>query len=653
MKAFIGHSFDEKDEALIDSIQKFIASTGIECLSGEKAQNSSIAQKVRERIANCEIFVGIFTCDKQICPDTQKKWLCNPKIRCKQYTTSNWVLQESGFAIGLNKELIFLVEKGIDNFPELQGDMEVIYFDRKTISEQYLKLNQMIEGIKIKASVGIVTRPSEDGKQLDTLPKSEEKERKTEEEPNDKKDKVLIRVYEALLRDKDYSKAQKIFAEEAKKLLDKDEEATLGANVLRISHSLGDDSAFEKLQKLVQENSNNPNVIKQLAQRYKEIGEFKKAREKFLLAVEKYDINDADKRGGLINAYIQAAWCIEHDGNLNGAIEELKKLLSNPNLQESRSEILEAMARISKDKDNIEDFTVYAEASLDSNPVNTQLRFDLAYAYSNNNNEKLALLHYKKLTDTIKHIPGLNNMGVSYGRLELKGKSIRSYFKAAEGKNTLSMGNLAHTYVDAGFVDDAQNLIDKTNKLSNEGFRVNPRVADAQHKINTLLEEEEKKEEGILLKARKESQYRVKYSNALCSEVKIKKSQIDGEWQTSRGVLKLIFDESLSAFEANIQLEVVEQNYLASLLSDKSPKKTIKTIPLTIKGSINGMCGKYAIQSSGTDGTTLLTGYTPNEATGYMVMNESCDCIEIMEKTKDGKTQFEQWKKQPVSANES
>ena len=65
------------------------------------------------------------------------------------------------------------------------------------------------------------------------------------------------------------------------------------------------------------------------------------------------------------------------------------------------------------------------------------------------------------------------------------------------------------------------------------------------------------------------------------------------------------------------------------------------------------MCGKYSIQSSGTAGTTLLTGYTPNEATGYMVMNESCDCIEIMEETKDGKTQFEQWKKKPVSANES
>jgi hypothetical protein len=34
-----------------------------------------------------------------------------------------------------------------------------------------------------------------------------------------------------------------------------------------------------------------------------------------------------------------------------------------------------------------------------------------------------------------------------------------------------------------------------------------------------------------------------------------------------------------------------------------------------------------------------------------MVINENYDCIEIMEKTKDGKTKYEQWKKQPISAN--
>ncbi len=633
MKAFIGCSFDEHNNQLITKIVEFIESLDINCGDAKSAKNKTVEEKITELIEGCEIFVGIFTCDKPICKEEKKtKVYCKPRSEATIFTTSNWVIQESGFALGRNKKLILLKENGVCELPKLQGNLEYIPFDRNHLENSFLKISQMISDIKTKASGGVTEKSSEGLSKPEEI-KSEEQKEQPKEEIKDKKEKLLDKIYFVLWGDKDYKKAWEIFDKEAEAALDEDDRIWLRALILRVSHSLGDESAFEKLEKFAQEKKDKPRVIKQLAYRYKEIGEFKRAREKFLLAAEKYDINDTDKRDGLVEAYIQAAWCWAHDGDINEAISELKRLLSDPHLQESRAEIFEAMARISKDKNNIEDFTVYAEASLDNNPVNTQLRFDLAYAYNNNNNEKLALLHYKKLTDTTKHSIGLNNLGVSYRRLELKGKSIRSYFKAAEEKETLSMGNLAHTYVDAGFVDDAQNLIDKATKLSNEGFRVNPRVGDAQHKIKTLLEEEEKKEEGILLEARKESQYRVKYSNALCSEVKIKKNQIDGEWQTARGILKLIFDESLSAFEANIQLEEGKQNYL--------------------KGSINGMSGKYSIPSSSSDVTTLLTGYTQNEATGYIVINDSCDCLEIMEKTKDGNTKFEQWKKQPASTVEA
>ena len=142
MKAFVGHSFEDKDSWIVDKIIKLLKSTGIECQSGEEAQNESVAQKVRERILNNDIFVGIFTCDKEI---KLKNGFLNCLFNKKPlYTTSNWVIQESGFAIGNDKELIFLVENGIYKFPELQGDLEVIYFDRKSLEKQtFLKLNQI------------------------------------------------------------------------------------------------------------------------------------------------------------------------------------------------------------------------------------------------------------------------------------------------------------------------------------------------------------------------------------------------------------------------------------------------------------------------------------------------------------------------------
>jgi tetratricopeptide (TPR) repeat protein len=633
MKAFIGRSFDEYDNQLVTKIVEFIESLDINCGDAKSAKSKPVEEKITELIDGCDIFVGIFTCDKPICKEEKEtKWHCKPGSETTIFTTSNWVIQESGFALGRNKKLILLKENGVCELPKLQGNLEYIPFDRNHLEESFLKISQMINDIKNKAISG-ATEKSSDGLSKPEETKPEEQKEQPKTEVKDKKAELFRRVYIALWSDKDYEKAWKIFNEEAETTLDEDDKSWLHAYILKTSHSLGDENAFEKLKELAQEKKDEPRVIKQLAYRYKEIGEFKKARDEFLLAAEKYDINDTDKKEGLVEAYIQAAWCLANDGDKDTSIGELKKLLSNPHLQEYRAEIFEAMARISKDKGIFEDFFVYAEASLDNNPVNKQLRFDLAYAYSSNANEKLALLHYKKLTDAIKHSSGLNNMGASYGNLELKGKSVSKYFEAAKENETISMGNLAHAYIDAGFIVDAQNQIDKANKLSTEGIKVNPRVGDAQHKITTLLEEEKKKEEGILFEARKESQYRVKYSNALCSDVKIKKNQIDGEWQTSRGILKLIFDESLNAFETNIQLEAGKQNHL--------------------KGSISGMSGKYLIQSSGASATTLLGGWTPNEATGYMIINDNCDCIEIMEKIKDGKTQFEQWKKKPASTIEA
>jgi tetratricopeptide (TPR) repeat protein len=647
MKAFVGRSFDKKDEQVITKVTDFIKSLDIECVDAKPAKPKTVEEKITELIKGCDIFVGIFNCDRIICQEAKKvKLYCKPKNKTTIYTTSNWVIQESGFALGSNKYLILLKEDGVCELPELQGNLEYIPFDRNHLEESFLKISQMISDIKTKASGG-VTEKSTEGLSKPEEPKSEEHKEPKKEEIKDEKERVLNKVNEALWGEKDYSKAQKIFDEEVEASLDEDDRIPLRAFILRVSHSLGDKSAFDKLEKLALENQDKPRVIKQLAYRYKTIGEFKKAKEQFLLAAEKYDINNADKRGGLIEAYIQAAWCLAYEDDLNAAIELIRKLLSNSNFHEYYAEIFEAMARISKNKGDIENFLVYAEAALDSEPVNAQLRFDIAYAYSGNNNEKLALLHYKKLTDTTKHGAGLNNMGVSYERLELKGKSIRSYLKASEEKQTISMGNLAHAYVDAGFVDDAQNQIDKANKLSNEGIQVNPRVGDAQHKITTLLAEENKKEEGILLETRKESQYRIKYSNALCSDAKIAKSQIEGTWQTSWGNLRLDFDEKSNNFQINEQIKV-EDPLLSAILSSKTGEgaKYYKDRLININGQINNLSGRYKIQVSEKKGTTLATEDTNiYEADGYLVINEDCDYIETMEKTKDGKTKFEQWRK--------
>src|SRR3990172_8386795 len=150
LKAFAGHSFDERDKQIVDKILQFLRSDRVECESGELAENRSVSAKIKERIDRNLIFVGIFT------------------RRCKLdgkylYSTSNWVIQESGYALGKDKELILLVEDNIDNFPELQGDLEHIPFQREALDSTFIKLNEIIGNIRTrllqKVSLGVAQEP--------------------------------------------------------------------------------------------------------------------------------------------------------------------------------------------------------------------------------------------------------------------------------------------------------------------------------------------------------------------------------------------------------------------------------------------------------------------------------------------------------------
>ena len=646
MKAFIGRSFKDEDAELVSQIAEFIESQGIDCGDAKSAKSRKVEEKIRELISGCDIFVGVFTRDEAICKKEKKtKWYCRPRSENTIYTGSNWVIQESGFAIGKDKELILLKEDGVRDLPKLQGNLEYIPFNRRNLQEPFLKMSQMISDMKGSASGGASEKPSEELTVGDET-KLEEREDKPKEKPKDGKGEVLEKIRDALFGDENYIEAQKIFDDEAEAVLDEDEKAPTQATILRFSHQLGQKSAFGKLQTLVQENKGKPRVIKQLAHRYKEMGEFEKAKEQFLLAAEKYDVNDAERKWGLVDAHVQAAWCTAED-DLDGALSMLQKLLFNPNFQDSKAKIFKGMAEICKDKDDMKRFFIYAEAALDVDPCDTDLRFTLAYAYSQNKDENLSLLHYKKLIDTTTNGTALNNLGVQYDALKLSYKCVESYYKSADQNKTLAMANLAQKYLNEGFIKNASELVDRANKLSNEGVKVDYRVGKAQERINNLTEEESKKERAILAEAEKERKFRVDYSKAFCSDRTVAKGDIEGVWETPWGNLKLVFDGTAGSFRMSGIKQVEIGQLAAALLTPSQPKleKQFKNQTIEITGTIEHMSGKYSITVKDEGRTTLLTGGKIHEATAYMVISESCNCIEIMEKTSDNKTEYKQWKK--------
>lgn len=491
MKAFVGHSFDAKDEQLVTKILKFLGTTGLKCETGEPAETKSIADKVKGKIINNDIFVGIFTRSNELISGSE------PQQEGKAFGTSNWVIQESGYAIGKDKQLIFLVENGVFKFPELQGDMELIFFDRDNLENTFLKLNEMIGALKREGTSGITIKTQEyvGGSEKQEAEKQKED---IKEETSGKAQEARLRLLSVIFDDKDYNNAQEIFEKEVRATLNAEEKLNWEAMVLAYSHKMGDPTAFNRLMTLADKNSGNPKVLDYLAWRYKAMREYDKAKDIFLKMTTLYDIKTVNGREKIVECYKKASICLASEDNYPDAYKLLTELLYKDDFNNYKSNILTGLADISKRSKDDDKYFIYAEGALHFDPSNTDLRFDLAHKYSETGNNKLSLLHYKIHTNTIKTSGGLNNLGVQYESLKLPAKSIESYTRAAEEKETLAMANIAQRYLKEGFIQDAQEEINKALELAKDGIEVHGNIGNEQNKLKQITEDELDLETKIL-----------------------------------------------------------------------------------------------------------------------------------------------------------
>lgn len=631
MEAFVGHSFSDKDSRLIRQIKDFIESTGIECTTGEKAQNSSVAEKVQEKIKHSDIFVGVFTHDNEVL--TTKGILRNLLSKKKEYTTSNWVIQECGFALGLKKDLILLVERGIHKFPELQGDMELIYFTRESLQDTFLKLSQMI-GHSKEAGATIIAGQPEDklGKVVDEQGKESIEEEQAKQGTEGRRE-IFSRYFNAL-DNNNLAKLQEIYESELQKVLSAEEKVTWKAVNLRLSYHLGETGALKELQEYAKSNKDNPDVSLQLAILYEGMDN-DKAKQQFLEASKLYDKASDDGRNNIVICYRRACSCIAKEGKYEQAYQTLYSLLHDDKFVNQKATILSALADISKMNKDWERFFAYAEGSLDLDVSNSELRFSLAYQYTENKHYKLSLLHNINLTSSITHPMGLNNLGVGYNHFGLLGKSIESYLESAEHKNTLAMANIAQAYLQQGFWDDAEATINKANNLSTEGIKVHGNIGYAANRMKTKKEEEDSKESEILIQARTERDFRIKHANSFFSKDDIAKADIDGLWRTPWGELRLIIDDVSKTFK-------IEEE------QKKANEKNGSRIVITINGSIEKLSGRYDIKVE-----EIIQYYslppgkkTIHQATGYMLFDATdLNTINVMEKDKEEDIKFLKWKK--------
>ncbi|MDP3042430.1 MAG: hypothetical protein Q8N62_06930 [Candidatus Omnitrophota bacterium] len=670
MKAFVGHSFADDDQGLKDKIISFLTEREVVCVTGEKAQNKSVSLKVRERIEKNDIFIGLFTIDqeiqqlsslpenKQVLPFfsnifSKKTITKKKKENSPLFTTSNWVIQESGYAIGKSKEVILLVEEGIYKFPELQGDKEIIPFRRNDLSTALLKLSDIIQAIKSGA------KPSEQTVAQSII------EQKNNEKEEDKiaEDRIIDKLSYSEMFDaygeKNIAKVDDIYQDHIRKNLKEENRIFWDSLILNWKYSLGDVLALSKLEEMFEE-SKNFEVGRQLASCYSTADKQDTARELLQQCASL-----TEKSSEKTECFIQISKCYLKENEFDLAMDTLLALVNDSIFKDNLESIFVNLINIAEKKNDDYLYIIFSEKALDVNPVNTSLRFNLAFKYGNlEKKEDLAIYHYKKLLSVEDNVMALNNIGVEYSNLDMKVNGVMSYMKAIEKKNTLAFANVAYKYLNEGFTDLADELLKKADKLSNEGIEVHENIGFAKNKLKKILKEESTKENEVMDLANKIHKFKVMQSDAYClKNVKITSSEVSGIWVMEKwGEVNVTFDMENKTFKGEQSLRIAEEpsGYwgrisLLGAFTTSSPATTnYKIRKIEIQGSINNLAGKYTIKVTEEKESSpialpksILEMSSQGEiysSSGFLIINDSKN-MSILEEDSKNNRLFSHWNK--------
>ncbi|MBI5192005.1 MAG: hypothetical protein HZA08_01030 [Nitrospirae bacterium] len=636
LKAFAGHSFDERDRPLVDKILKFLRSAGVECKSGEPAENRSVSTKVKERIDHNSIFVGIFT------------------RRCKLdgqelYATSNWVIQESGYAIGKGKELILLVENGIDNLPELQGDLEYVPFQRDSLEDTFRRLIEMIGAVRTRLSKmvsfeaasepPIAEQPlsfSEEQQPEITRPAEASETPQTVEE---RKNEAINRMIIALIHEKNLEKGQRIFREDATPLLDDKERILWEGVCLRNSYMLGDVNALRHLEELVAANPKNEDAHRQLAIALESMKMWDKATREFLTSAD-LESDSSDK----CSDYRRAALCMF----MGGRITEGKKLMEEK-LQQYKNEepayhLYKALIDMADKEGDKETFVLHAERALELNPADHNLRFQTAYKYNELSRRHLGLYHYRLLETHNRDGACLNNLGVVLSGLQLPCRSIASYKESAELKNTLAMANLAYKYLETGFANEALGIINGAFKLAGE-VDVHGNVGQAKIAIEEAKENENKKEQTILQEAEAERAFRLPFAEGLCTRPD-SPLDLNGKWHWGDWdgiIIRQSGAQIEGSFEQTIPLVGLLGLFANSSQIGKpelTPSMPSKKQKVMIHGEIKNLTATIDITITEEYERAFPYPETPSKAKAMVVFNADGQQGNVYQESPEGKSKY-------------
>lgn len=620
VSAFIGRSFNKAGEPLWIEISKFLDSlkkVGFDWENAEEGQARPISDKVKEKIARNDIFIGILLKRDLIC---SKRLSLLGRYHISEtinWTTSYWIIQESGYAIGKGRKVIFLIEDGLNIPGGLNADFQYVDIYRNTLSATFTKLNEIItDEISLKVRY-IEAQPSLKSVGVLSPQRSEIQE---QEKVVEEKTLNFGKVIDAI-EGKDYSLAEKMFNELLQQDQFKDEELKTTARIFyyKILYLSGRNEAYNHLKKIADENPENYFAVQSLTeclQFYDKYKEAKKTVGSYLKVINNYDTKlSLSLLLSSINIKLK---------EFENAKENLLSFFTNisANSNEQNFQIYKSLGDIYKEQGDLEISCSLYEMALNYEPTDLSIRFRLAYDYDEIKKYALSAYHYKTYLKTSEDSTAINNLGVEYERLKLFGKSVHSYMKAISKDNTLANANIARLYLEKGFYDDAEKILNHAIEKKEHHENINYYL----NQLKTSIEKEEKNEESLIKVVQDYREFILDYAQVITVPFN-QLEGIGGIWLTDYSDLKefeiqFVSPDTLTG-EHQIQYTSAIPYRMGLLaytygVSKQEPITRIKKT--TFSGKIINRGLRYSINIS-SDSETLLTAGLRAELTGLGIFS--------------------------------
>lgn len=603
IRAFVGHSFAEDDEELIRRFEKHfdnleIAQPEFSWDHALRAKPISVSEKVLGLAADKNVFVAICTRKEQVLTKPYpESWY--DRLRLKEsdflWKTSDWIIQETGLAKGMNMTSVIFLEKGVRPPSGLLSDLEWIEFERDKPEVSFGPFMQMIGSLvqnlnRIGADI-VTQATSPPPPEVSSEAPATEQTLSMEPQLSWSREDFEFAAFRAVGISAGLEVEQMLTKGFAESSFGREPGAMNEWNALFEQQRIifGTGGSIATLRKYRDGSPESYRIRLYLARTLEEFDQWKDAADEYASAAAKAP--NAEKSATI---WLSAASAYRKSGNHRKAeeAEARGRELVATDAQAEISFLKKQKSIADPDKDQ-EILVGSLERILQVDPTDADARFSLAYNYNQMGEHELSLYHYHLIPYAEREGGTWNNLGNDQYELGLPALGVYSYKKAIEQGETLAASNLANKYIELGFLEDAKALCDATNNKPDR----HKNLLSTLTRIHEIPDEERKKQEEIRDKARRDSEFYMAFGRA---SARLLPADLPEVFRGPDCALRIsIADRAFSAVG-----EYKEPiNLLAALMIGPSQASTHHSIPYKVsyKGTLWGSAVVATIRKQRTD----------------------------------------------------